>query len=189
MIRRPPRSTLFPYTTLFRSLGRQPEAVAPEGHRPGAAGLDPLAALAARRRRVRAPPARLPARYSEEGAPAREEIRVEREGARGGPLRGRLARVREAEDQDAGRAAREAGGWGEEGIGAHGRRGELVQRLPLGAEHPRCARDAVRGRDGVRDPVGGCGGGGAAGAGGNRGAGEGRGGRGGGGRRCLTSTV
>src|SRR5215813_15013543 len=24
MIRRPPRSTLFPYTTLFRSLGRQP---------------------------------------------------------------------------------------------------------------------------------------------------------------------
>src|SRR5256885_12795536 len=44
MIRRPPRSTLYPYTTLFRS-----------------------------------------------------------------PLRGRLARVREAEDQDAGRAAREAG--------------------------------------------------------------------------------
>src|SRR3712207_9500695 len=32
MIRRPPRSTLFPYTTLFRSLGRQPvEAVAGEG--------------------------------------------------------------------------------------------------------------------------------------------------------------
>src|SRR5215210_7937112 len=27
MIRRPPRSTLFPYTTLFRSLGRKPEAV------------------------------------------------------------------------------------------------------------------------------------------------------------------
>src|SRR2546430_6324965 len=25
MIRRPPRSTLFPYTTLFRSLGRQPD--------------------------------------------------------------------------------------------------------------------------------------------------------------------
>src|SRR5260370_19955635 len=25
MIRRPPRSTLFPYTTLFRSLGRLPE--------------------------------------------------------------------------------------------------------------------------------------------------------------------
>src|SRR5260370_19026081 len=31
MIRRPPRSTLFPYTTLFRSLGRHPSAV----HRPG----------------------------------------------------------------------------------------------------------------------------------------------------------
>src|SRR3989442_8520912 len=26
MIRRPPRSTLFPYTTLFRSVGEQPEA-------------------------------------------------------------------------------------------------------------------------------------------------------------------
>src|SRR2546421_4422088 len=26
MIRRPPRSTLFPYTTLFRSLGNQPAA-------------------------------------------------------------------------------------------------------------------------------------------------------------------
>src|SRR2546430_3627960 len=26
MIRRPPRSTLFPYTTLFRSLGRRPSA-------------------------------------------------------------------------------------------------------------------------------------------------------------------
>src|SRR5256885_3286019 len=25
MIRRPPRSTLFPYTTLFRSLGKQPD--------------------------------------------------------------------------------------------------------------------------------------------------------------------
>src|ERR1035438_2368598 len=28
MIRRPPRSTLFPYTTLFRSLHRQPKRVA-----------------------------------------------------------------------------------------------------------------------------------------------------------------
>src|SRR2546425_6885779 len=27
MIRRPPRSTLFPYTTLFRSLGRTEEAI------------------------------------------------------------------------------------------------------------------------------------------------------------------
>src|SRR5690349_24249704 len=30
MIRRPPRSTLFPYTTLFRSLGRQLQAMAQE---------------------------------------------------------------------------------------------------------------------------------------------------------------
>src|SRR5258706_8550261 len=40
MIRRPPRSTLFPYTTLFRSSGSgggQPGPV-PLGHRLGAAG-------------------------------------------------------------------------------------------------------------------------------------------------------
>src|SRR2546422_5318856 len=30
MIRRPPRSTLFPYTTLFRSLSRQPRELAAE---------------------------------------------------------------------------------------------------------------------------------------------------------------
>src|SRR5262245_62633232 len=29
MIRRPPRSTLFPYTTLFRSVGRQPYGILP----------------------------------------------------------------------------------------------------------------------------------------------------------------
>src|SRR2546422_6681933 len=33
MIRRPPRSTLFPYTTLFRSLSRRPRG--PHPHRPG----------------------------------------------------------------------------------------------------------------------------------------------------------
>src|SRR5260221_2694841 len=36
MIRRPPRSTLFPYTTLFRSL----ERVAPHGSALGARGAD-----------------------------------------------------------------------------------------------------------------------------------------------------
>src|SRR3712207_9073534 len=35
MIRRPPRSTLFPYTTLFRSLVRQAEAVMPTERRCG----------------------------------------------------------------------------------------------------------------------------------------------------------
>src|SRR2546427_11985194 len=35
MIRRPPRSTLFPYTTLFRSwLVREPETPVVEGHHP-----------------------------------------------------------------------------------------------------------------------------------------------------------
>src|SRR6266511_4642036 len=41
MIRRPPRSTLFPYTTLFRSISaRRPDlsAVLPPRHRPGGEG-------------------------------------------------------------------------------------------------------------------------------------------------------
>src|SRR5215813_872102 len=33
MIRRPPRSTLFPYTTLFRSAGPQPVAIGDQDHR------------------------------------------------------------------------------------------------------------------------------------------------------------
>src|SRR3712207_7565613 len=37
MIRRPPRSTLFPYTTLFRSHRRQPEAEPPVAQAPGKA--------------------------------------------------------------------------------------------------------------------------------------------------------
>src|SRR5256885_8784247 len=32
MIRRPPRSTLFPYTTLFRSLERQSDTIVPDAH-------------------------------------------------------------------------------------------------------------------------------------------------------------
>src|SRR2546425_8630693 len=34
MIRRPPRSTLFPYTTLFRSHGRDTRPAVPPGHHP-----------------------------------------------------------------------------------------------------------------------------------------------------------
>src|SRR2546426_8350138 len=42
MIRRPPRSTLFPYTTLFRSPARAERAGGPRrGGRPGARGHDP----------------------------------------------------------------------------------------------------------------------------------------------------
>src|SRR5688572_31806922 len=64
MIRRPPRSTLFPYTTLFRSLAEpprpRPAARTPppprRGPRPSHAGLQPPPAphpraVAARRRR------------------------------------------------------------------------------------------------------------------------------------------
>src|SRR3712207_7624845 len=43
MIRRPPRSTLFPYTTLFRSqLGQAPAALRPQGLRRGARPRDGL---------------------------------------------------------------------------------------------------------------------------------------------------
>src|SRR3712207_7201026 len=38
MIRRPPRSTLFPYTTLFRSSGKSAEAQAGKGAETGKAG-------------------------------------------------------------------------------------------------------------------------------------------------------
>src|SRR3712207_8538740 len=39
MIRRPPRSTLFPYTTLFRSSGKGANAHESNAQRPGGAGL------------------------------------------------------------------------------------------------------------------------------------------------------
>src|SRR2546427_4206357 len=45
MIRRPPRSTLFPYTTLFRSLGDQHAPVRQEGDAPGQIELRDLADL------------------------------------------------------------------------------------------------------------------------------------------------
>src|SRR5207248_9118783 len=106
--------------------GRQPETVAPEGHRPRAPGIDPRAALAARRDRIRAAPARLSARDSEKGAPAREEIRAERPGARGSGAGGRSPGVREAEDESAGRAARQARRRRAQGAGAHVRRGPRV---------------------------------------------------------------
>src|SRR3712207_8491994 len=38
MIRRPPRSTLFPYTTLFRSWASRARAVLSTGHRSGRGG-------------------------------------------------------------------------------------------------------------------------------------------------------
>src|SRR3712207_7953151 len=55
MIRRPPRSTLFPYTTLFRSF--RPSRLALE-HRPSflvALALDPVAAQPVARERRRGP--------------------------------------------------------------------------------------------------------------------------------------
>src|SRR2546427_6578738 len=42
MIRRPPRSTLFPYTTLFRSLGLGMQAIREDEDAAGATGVDAL---------------------------------------------------------------------------------------------------------------------------------------------------
>src|SRR3712207_8569460 len=61
MIRRPPRSTLFPYTTLFRSPGAQPGGRGRPGHRAPAAG-------GVRGERGRGP--HLAARAREPGRPA-----------------------------------------------------------------------------------------------------------------------
>src|SRR3712207_8113010 len=66
MIRRPPRSTLFPYTTLFRSPGR------PRAARPAAA-LRPLGAADAGRVRPRQPEADCPGRPGHGAAGARSE--------------------------------------------------------------------------------------------------------------------
>src|SRR2546427_963478 len=57
MIRRPPRSTLFPYTTLFRSRPPPPEIAAPRASRPlrlhGAEPRDPTRVRSRRRGRDR----------------------------------------------------------------------------------------------------------------------------------------
>src|SRR2546427_12907712 len=87
MIRRPPRSTLFPYTTLFRSLERQEMGI----HAP------PPDHVAARRREAHpAEPRQHRARQEDRSADARAQRRAElaRLGARGihlGPVRAQPA--------------------------------------------------------------------------------------------------
>src|SRR2546426_10856635 len=56
MIRRPPRSTLFPYTTLFRSGRVYVQTRAPEHHAIRAAAAHSVAEFAARELPLRAPP-------------------------------------------------------------------------------------------------------------------------------------
>src|SRR5688572_32763991 len=63
MIRRPPRSTLFPYTTLFRSPGDdadQADGGGPDAVLPGARGQGALPALGYRYPRAHPDPARPP---------------------------------------------------------------------------------------------------------------------------------
>src|SRR2546430_5753842 len=101
MIRRPPRSTLFPYTTLFRSLDPGPRAVVRARLRPGDAsvplrGQRPVRLARERRRRDhRAVPDRAA------GAP---HVGAER--------RGRA--LAQGERSDAGRLSGTVGSWGSE---------------------------------------------------------------------------
>ena len=53
---------------------RRHEAVAPEGHRPRPRGLDPLAAVDGRRRRLRPAPAQLRVQGAEQGRQARDAL-------------------------------------------------------------------------------------------------------------------
>src|SRR2546426_1812886 len=62
MIRRPPRSTLFPYTTLFRSASERPEAARRHARESRAGHQGVLARPAALRRVPRRPVARRDAR-------------------------------------------------------------------------------------------------------------------------------
>src|SRR5690349_22568997 len=54
MIRRPPRSTLFPYTTLFRSLGEDPPEREDAGEQPAPGGSAAIRGGARQSRRERA---------------------------------------------------------------------------------------------------------------------------------------
>src|SRR5215208_2597334 len=109
MIRRPPRSTLFPYTTLFRSPLRPPGGVAGSVRglrvrRAGAARRGDAAARARARARVPRAGARAPRRrHGDEAGAARGGARAVRrrrprrpagdaDGREGPPLRGRPAR-------------------------------------------------------------------------------------------------
>src|SRR3712207_7501563 len=55
MIRRPPRSTLFPYTTLFRSKGSQAPQAAPEVTKAPVAAAQPKAVVKTSRPRAKSP--------------------------------------------------------------------------------------------------------------------------------------
>ena len=136
-------------------LRRQSEALEAEGHRPGAAGLDPRAALAGWRRRVRPVAARLPHRHSAQGEAAGAEERPECAGPRGRRARGRAARLPGAEDVAAGRAARQPGRRRAEGAGPHGR--AQRQRLPQRAQPAERRSHGVSRGVGLRHPLVGCG--------------------------------
>src|SRR6266498_3468874 len=101
MIRRPPRSTLFPYTTLFRSRADH-EGARGTRSRPGPAGADPqLSRAAARGLQADDPPARR-ARARAPGVPPGREA-----DARGslGQAALRADGGRDRPDEERGRAA------------------------------------------------------------------------------------
>ena len=82
-----------------RSARRRCEAVAPEGHRSGPSGFDPLAAVARRRRGARPQAPRLLAAHPEEDGAARVALRALRPGVREQGRRRRRLGDRRAEDE------------------------------------------------------------------------------------------
>ena len=73
-------------------LRRQPEAVEAEGHRPRAAGLDPRAALAGRRHRLRPDAARLPHRHPAKVRQLARKCALNARAREGAAARGRAVR-------------------------------------------------------------------------------------------------
>src|SRR2546426_12323651 len=99
MIRRPPRSTLFPYTTLFRSLQRAALRRADRRLDPARAGTrDPRAAAGAARRRAPA----LPPAAGPPARPRRGSRRLPSAARVGGALRLARRLPRAADAREAG---------------------------------------------------------------------------------------
>src|SRR3712207_4943563 len=132
MIRRPPRSTLFPYTTLFRSAARHPT----DRGRPAAGGAAGLHRLPVH------PADRLPARPGLPGDALRRGTGSGRGAAAGGAHGARGVVV--VGGRRGHRAAAPARLAGPRAGGPAGGRGQRTARRPPAAAAPRLNRSATR---------------------------------------------
>src|SRR2546430_17210483 len=129
MIRRPPRSTLFPYTTLFRSFRRAGELVGGRGVLPGAERADPAGELALRVLVGEVRQLEVRVRVDE----ARDEA-----GVRKRELTGPRRRGNEGMRADGGDGATVVN---ENGAVLDGRRRDRMDRARADAQHARLGRD------------------------------------------------